>query len=338
MKQTPAKDIVSGFSGKTLKNIPFSMVLSDPNKPDNPLVFVNEAFEMTTGYSFEEAVGRNCRFLQGPDTDPAHVASIRDAVEAGREHAVDILNYRKDGTSFLNRLLMTPIYDDEDETHIVSFLGIQTAKLDPTSDAARAEELRTRMQELQHRVKNHLSMVLSLIRVDGRTNSPDQVIANLTRRVTSLGELYDQLASPQKNSDTKTVPLGAYISRICVTTQDLTDPRHIIVNVDLDTVDVDGERASHIGMFVSEVLNNALQHAFDEIEGGEVKVSMAASDDFIDITIVDNGRGLGESGWPKSGSLGGRIVTDMARILNAELTVESDGGTSIRLKIPREDD
>ena len=65
-----------------------SFTISDPRLPDNPLVFVNPAFERTTGYSREEVQGRNCRFLQGPDTDPAAVQAVRDALR-GQEHRDD---------------------------------------------------------------------------------------------------------------------------------------------------------------------------------------------------------------------------------------------------------
>lgn len=86
------------------------MVLSDPNQPDNPLVFVNRAFQELSGYSAEELIGRNCRFLQGPETDPRHITKLRDAIAAREEVSVDILNYRRDGTSFVNELYVTPVF------------------------------------------------------------------------------------------------------------------------------------------------------------------------------------------------------------------------------------
>ena len=89
-----------------------SVVVSDPSRPDNPIIFVSDEFEAQTGYAPEEVMGRNCRFLQGPDTDPAAVQAIREALEAETEITVDILNYRKDGTPFWNRLRIRPLYDD----------------------------------------------------------------------------------------------------------------------------------------------------------------------------------------------------------------------------------
>ena len=77
-----------------------SMIITDPRQPDNPIVFANAAFQKLTGYDREEIIGRNCRFLQGPLTDPHAVVEIREAIAAERDLQIDILNYRKDGSSF----------------------------------------------------------------------------------------------------------------------------------------------------------------------------------------------------------------------------------------------
>ena len=89
------------------------MVISNPRLPDNPIVFVNDAFCRLCGYPREEIVGRNCRFLQGPETAPETVATIRAAVKATEPVRIDILNYRKTGETFWNRLLMAPVRDAE---------------------------------------------------------------------------------------------------------------------------------------------------------------------------------------------------------------------------------
>ena len=91
--------------------VEMSVVFSDPSVPDNPMIFVSDEFEDQTGYSPEEAIGRNCRFLQGPDTNPHAIEAIRQGLKAQTRFTIDILNYRKDGSPFLNRLRIRPIYD-----------------------------------------------------------------------------------------------------------------------------------------------------------------------------------------------------------------------------------
>lgn len=88
------------------------MLITDPRQPDNPIVFVNDAFARLTGYTRSETLGQNCRFLQGPGTNTDDVARIRDAVTRRVAIELDVLNYRKDGTSFWNRLLISPVFDE----------------------------------------------------------------------------------------------------------------------------------------------------------------------------------------------------------------------------------
>ncbi len=100
-----------------------SVVFSNPHLPDNPMIYVSEEFEAQTGYAPEEAVGRNCRFLQGPETDPHAVEAIRQGLAARTRFSIDILNYRKDGTPFVNRLRIRPIFDEAGA--LVYFVGAQ---------------------------------------------------------------------------------------------------------------------------------------------------------------------------------------------------------------------
>ena len=112
------------------------MLITDPRLPDNPVVFVNDAFCRLTGYARAEIIGRNCRFLQGDDSDPATVAQIRAAVAAVRSIEIDIRNYRKDGTPFWNRLLLAPVHDADGR--LAYFFASQ---LDVTLERERMEGL-----------------------------------------------------------------------------------------------------------------------------------------------------------------------------------------------------
>jgi len=99
------------------------IVITDPNLPDGPIVYVNPAFERTTGYSRNEVIGRNCRFLQGDDRDQQAVEELRECVGAGRECRVVLRNYRKDGALFWNELYVSPVHDDEGR--LTNFVGVQ---------------------------------------------------------------------------------------------------------------------------------------------------------------------------------------------------------------------
>jgi PAS domain S-box-containing protein len=100
------------------------IVISDPNQPDNPLIYVNDGFERLTGYSRQEVLGRNCRFLQGHGTDPTALEQIREGIRERRDCLVELLNYRKDGTPFWNRLSITPLRDANGR--LTHFVGVQS--------------------------------------------------------------------------------------------------------------------------------------------------------------------------------------------------------------------
>ncbi|MEG3900623.1 PAS domain S-box protein [Microcoleus sp. B4-C5] len=100
-----------------------SILIADARKPDIPIIYCNPAFEKLTGYSAEEVIGRNCRFLQGPDTDQAELNKLRRSLEAGTEIQVVLKNYRKDKTPFWNELMVSPILDNEGK--VTHFIGVQ---------------------------------------------------------------------------------------------------------------------------------------------------------------------------------------------------------------------
>ncbi|GJE50576.1 hypothetical protein GOFOIKOB_3625 [Methylobacterium tardum] len=99
------------------------MIVTDPSQYDNPIVFVNNAFLKLTGYTRFEVLGRNCRFLQGPETNPAAIDRIRDAVRQEVDIRVDLLNYRKDGSTFHNALYVGPVRDADGK--VVYFFASQ---------------------------------------------------------------------------------------------------------------------------------------------------------------------------------------------------------------------
>ncbi|RAW46788.1 hypothetical protein DQW50_02740 [Halorubrum sp. 48-1-W] len=99
------------------------VMITDPQRDDNPIEYVNKGFTDITGYQEDDALGRNPRFLQGPETDPAELSKLREAIAAGEPVTVELKNYRKDGSEYWNRLSVTPV-TDADGT-LSKFIGIQ---------------------------------------------------------------------------------------------------------------------------------------------------------------------------------------------------------------------
>ncbi|NJM60918.1 MAG: PAS domain-containing protein [Oscillatoriales cyanobacterium RU_3_3] len=120
------------------------IAIADAREPDRPIIYCNPAFEQLTGYSREEVLGRNCRFLQGPDTDRAELQRLRNSLQSGKEVKVILKNYRKDGTPFWNELTVSPVRDDRGE--ITHFIGVQ-------NDITPRVKAETALQESEERFR-----------------------------------------------------------------------------------------------------------------------------------------------------------------------------------------
>jgi len=161
----------AGTVGETLKDramdrAPVGITIADMRLPDEPLIYVNDAFERLTGYSVEETVGQNCRFLQGEGSDPEAIATMRKAIENDESTAVELRNYTKDGHEFWNRVEIAPIQSEGGETtHYVGYQTDVSARKDAEIAAReRADALERKQQELEA-VLTHIEGLLQNVSV-----------------------------------------------------------------------------------------------------------------------------------------------------------------------------
>lgn len=126
------------------------MIVTDPRRFDNPIVFANDAFLKLTGYTRLEVTGRNCRFLQGPDTDPAAVDRIRSAIRNEVDIKIDVLNYRKDGTTFHNALYVGPVRNEDGK--VVYFFASQLDVSEHHRMQAEIADLKARLAEAEEKL------------------------------------------------------------------------------------------------------------------------------------------------------------------------------------------
>lgn len=143
-----------------IRHSPISTVVSDPLQPDNPLIAVNAAFCALTGYSEAESVGRNCRFLRGPDTENSQTQKLRGAILAGRPALAELINYRKDGTRFRNAVMIAPLFDDYGKVEF--FVGSQIEVLPEEESIAmvrqqQAAEIVDRLSPRQREILQQMS-------------------------------------------------------------------------------------------------------------------------------------------------------------------------------------
>ncbi|MED6121020.1 Phototropin-2 [Stylosanthes scabra] len=161
---------------EALATLQQTFVVSDATKPDCPIMYASSGFFNMTGYASKDVIGRNCRFLQGPETDMDEVAKIRDAARNGKSYCGRLLNYKKDGTPFWNLLTITPIKDDNGNT--IKFIGMQV-------------EVSKYTEGLSEKVLRPNGLPTSLIRYDARQKE---------RALGSITEVVQTVKDPKSSS------------------------------------------------------------------------------------------------------------------------------------------
>ncbi len=325
------------------------MVITDPSQPDNPIVFCNEAFQSLTGYDHSEVIGRNCRFLQGTDTDAAEVEKIRMAIADGESVSVEILNYRKDGSTFWNALYLSPVRNDDGE--IQFFFASQ---LDVTKHVAAKErvseqrdeienEVKLRTAELQaaleaktlllhevdHRVKNNLTMIGSLLRLQSRRIG-DPVLAS---KLDAMMDRIDALATVHRtlyqSDDVTKFDVAEFAVRLATDIIGSSGRGDIDLDTEVEPILVEAGEASSLGLVLNEILTNAIKHGLADGRPGTIKITGQCHGGDASIVIDDDGVGMVSE--PSSG-LGQTLINRLAKQTGATVAWSSrHPGTRVTL-------
>jgi PAS domain S-box-containing protein len=283
-----------------------AMVLADPNLPDCPIVYVNRGFSELTGYAADDALGRNCRFLQGPLSDPETVARIRRAVDGREPISERIYNYRLDGTGFWNLLYITPVFDQRGGTPYIFASQVEAGASGDTSESISQNELELRCQltlarrvaeqadllrrELEHRAENSLALVRSALESQARQLDDQrsrQVAHEAADRVVLLEKVHQQIRQGVSVFGTDA---RDYLLALIGNLQDLhnvgVDPsRQRVISMYLarDVV-VAPDRVARVGMALTELITDALLHGH-----GAIRVRIAREPGTIVVAVSHAG-------------------------------------------------
>ncbi|MGR3484847.1 MAG: PAS domain-containing protein [Paracoccaceae bacterium] len=316
-----------------------AMVITNPALDDNPIIYVNDAFEQMTGYARSAAVGRNCRFLQGEETERAHVARMARAIDAVDDIGIDLLNYTAAGEPFLNRLMITPILGADGAVQY--YLGIQR-RVDRAADltAGGTAQADGQLARIQGLVKEQLGLVIGLIRsqstAPGDLSAPAEFAA-LARRVEILQLLHEELAHAEAGDRPGAIPLGTYLGRIVSAIGHLDGRAGIRVTSSLDAVDAGVDVASRLGLILSETLTNAFRHAFRGLDRGLLEIRLSAlAEGGLRLTVADDGVGIPRGvDWPSRDTAGGRVIDGLIEGLSGTLNVmRGAAGTVVTVDVP----
>lgn len=337
-----------------IRSTRMSMLITDPRQPDNPIVFANDAFVKLTGYPREEVIGRNCRFLQGPNSSPDMVEKMRVAIAERRDVFAELVNYRRDGEPFWNSIFISPVKDESGEAvfFFASQFNISRHKereLRLTTDkdffeqevAARTAELEealkaktTLLHEVDHRTKNNLQLVNSLLLLQSRRISDPaarQVLRATQERIEALGSVHRLL---YQGKDVGAFDLTSFLRELVGNLVSAAGRGDIEVEFHLDSIEIDASKAAPLGLLVNEILTNAIKHAFADNRPGKILVVAERSQESLRIKIADDGIGMPTT-TANGGTFGRTLIETLARQLRGTLTqADAKPGTAVEIVMP----
>jgi PAS domain S-box-containing protein len=262
-----------------------AICLTDPNLPDHPLVFCNAAFERLTGYTSEEIVGRNCRFLQGAETDPEQVRRIREALRDEQAAVFKILNYRKDGSTFWNGLHLGPLYNWNGS--LKYFFASQWVLSDIHEARAEERHAKAMAREVSHRLKNDFAVIGGIVTITGRAMNSRKVARRINERIQALGRSYEPTLDEAVLGTTE---VGQAVKAVLQP----YDPEGDRIGFGGDAVRAEPNLISAVGLTLHELATNATKYGALSDNDGRVQVNWKRTTDRF-------GRPALTIGWKETG-------------------------------------
>lgn len=322
------------------------MIVTDPSQPDNPIIFCNEAFRKLTGYSDEEIIGRNCRFLQGAETDRETIAKIRDSIAAGQDVAVDILNYRKDGSTFWNAVFISPVRDEANKiiyffASQLDFTTVKSREADLAAARHQAEaevakhtaNLRTALDartllvhEVDHRVKNNLLTMASIVKMQARITKDDRqryTLMSVLNRIEALSTVQRKLFTLD---DVSKFDMSEFTRELVTDLVDATGRKDIRLSLDLSPLLVPAVKATPLSLIVNELVGDAVRRGLSD-GGGDIHVVVRRLNGHFLIRVEDTSEPVEPDS--ESAQLGKMLLEASALQLGAEIERKQDGRKTV---------
>lgn len=304
--------LLEDILGKAVRYARLPLCITDPKLPDNPIVYVNAAFTELTGYALEEIVGQNCRFLQGPETTRDSINAVREILLDRRVDTVEILNYRKDGSAFLNALQLGPINDEEG--NLAFFFGSQM----DVSERRRAEREDRELadQELLHRLRNIVNVMTAMVRMTAREETdPDQFAEKVMTRLSALGAAHFDTIG---RSDQSAIDFATLLGPIA---RAYTSGESAQIRLSGKNPVISHQLVSPLTLALHELATNAVKH-------GALSTPLGKID--LDVSLLKNPARMRftwqETGGPEvikpSRSSGSKIIQSLTRAAGGTLSYE----------------
>ncbi|NUM41959.1 MAG: PAS domain S-box protein, partial [Leptospiraceae bacterium] len=305
-----------------------SVIMTDPN---GIIEYVNPKFLQTTGYTLEETIGQNPKFLKSGELSQDDYKVLWDTILSGKEWNGEFHNKKKNGEFFWELASISPIINDNQE--IIGFLAV---KEDITQRKITNELLKTSVQEkeillseIHHRVKNNLQIVSSIINMGTSVITDKQVLKFLndtSLRVQAMSTLHNKLYSSENFSR---INMYDYIETIVRQIKKIhTLQEKIQIHLNIQDIEMNIESAMPCGLIVNEIVTNSFKHAFHENQLGEIGIDFILENEKCKMRIYDNGKGFpNEIQWNSASTLGLRMIQMLTRQLKADVIVDNSKGT-----------
>ena len=311
-----------------VENSTFGISVSDTNIHDLPLVYINPAFTSITGYTKEDAIGQNCRFMKGPETNEEALIGIREALRNKKVHSVELINYRKNGQKFWNRLTLFPVCGTSGEPDFI--VGYQ---IDVTAIREAEEERESMMAEIQENQKleslgviiagvaheinspmgnaltatTHISQIVTEIKnelrrlgslsaevesfLDEEEDAINLIHENLLRAV-ALVTSFKDIATDSTQDTIRQIDLKQYLNTTVQTVRPILRRDSCTLTVKVKGNITVALRTGSFGQLINILIMNATTHAFDGIKSPAILIQAENNGDEIILSVSDNGNGI----------------------------------------------
>ncbi len=279
------------------------IVITDPNLPDNPIIYSNPGFSDITGYSANEILGRNCRFLQGEERDQQAVDELRKAIKEETSVTTVLKNYKKNGRLFFNELTISPVLGENEK--LVAFVGIQ-------NDITARIEAQTRISDfysvVSHELRTPIAKIKSSLAViaEGEAGPVSDAVRRFVeisiKSADSLWGLIENILDFKKLESGKfrlilqRLAMAQLIESVIAGFEPVASRASVTLKYQClasPAVYADGQRLVQV---VENLLSNAIKFS---PEGSEVTAKLMLRDTWVRLEITDTGVGISASDLPK---------------------------------------
>ena len=295
------------------------MIVTDPNREDNPIIFANRAFLEMTGYTIDEILGRNCRFLQGPDTEDVVIDTLRDSIAQRVDIATEILNYRKDGSSFWNALFISPIFNERGDLIYFFASQLDVSRRRDAEDALRQAQKMEALGQLTGGIAHDFNNLLQVMGgylglMANEVDKPNTDLARIRRSVGHAQTAVDRASTLTKQllAFARKQKLHGRVLNLNHLVDDLvpvierTFGAEVVVELDLEEhlrncrIDPTQAEVALLNVFINArdaLIGRKRPHVFIETRNVQVDDLNLSFDgllpgSYVSISITDNGIGM----------------------------------------------